>query len=66
MYPEFEGARAKEQKTLKDLANVLGITYNTLSQKLMGKSILTLKECEKLKEAVNSDLPIEILFKERG
>ena len=46
----------------KKIAEALGITYNTLLLKLSGKATFTLDEAMKLKEVLQSDLPIEELF----
>ena len=49
----------------KDLAQKLGIQYNTLNHKLSGKSVFTLDEAMAIKRILGSNIPIEQLF-EKG
>ena len=48
--------------TVVDLAQLTGIRYQTLNDKLNGKFKLTLDEAKKIKEALGVDIPIEELF----
>ena len=69
MYPNFNAEYARKGFTLQKLAEELEKrgckrTVPTLSQKLSGKFKLTLNEAKLLKEIVNTDLPIDILFEE--
>lgn len=51
-----------KQISKRDIADRLGITYNTLLLKLSGKATFTLDEAMLLKEILKSDLSIEELF----
>lgn len=64
MYPNLRAEMKRKGITLAWLADQLGITIGTLSQKLTGKSPFTLNEAKKIKEILELDIPIEILFKE--
>lgn len=46
----------------REIAQKLGMTYNTLLLKLSGKATFTLDEALKLKEILESSLSIEELF----
>lgn len=46
----------------KQLAEILGMRYNTLLLKLSGSSLFTLDEAIKIKEAIKAEEPIEKLF----
>lgn len=62
MYPNLRAEMKRKGITLAWLAEQLGITIGTLSQKLTGKSPFTLNEAKKIKEILELDIPIEILF----
>ena len=69
MYPNYEAERARKGLTLEKIVIELekrGIkrTVPTLSLKLNGKYSLTLNEAKALKEIVETDLPIDVLFEE--
>lgn len=64
MYPNVEAERARKKITLEKLSEHLGITLNTLSLKLLGKSPLLFKEAVLIKECLDVDIPLEILFEE--
>lgn len=46
----------------KDIAQSLGMTYNTFLLKLKREYPFTLDEALKLKEILQTDLPVETLF----
>ncbi len=62
VYPNLRAEIARRGLTLENLCEKLNVTICTLSQKLNGKSPITLDEAKKLKKAVGTDLPLEILF----
>jgi len=64
MYPNFNAELARLGWTRGDLACKMNVTSSTISLKLNGKSPITLREAKELKKAINSDLPLEILFEE--
>ena len=75
MYPNVEAERTRAGLTLEPIAEELGITVSTLSQKLNGKYPITFCEAIKIKEiivrektkkgiSINIDMPLEVLFEE--
>ena len=69
MFPNVRAEIARNNLTLGDIVNELqkrGFTMvvPTLSAKLNKKYEFTLKEAKALKEILNTDLPLEELFKE--
>lgn len=66
MYPNFNAERARRNIKLEALAKVLNVTEPTLSFKLNGKYPITLIEAKKLKKALGTDLPLEVLFSEEA
>ena len=75
MYPNVEAERTRAGLLLEPIAEELGITVPTLSQKLNGKYPITFKEAKKIKEiivrektrkgiSVNNDMTLEELFEE--
>lgn len=44
------------------LAQLLGMTPTTLSLKLNGKSELSLRQAAQIKEILEVDIPLEVLF----
>ena len=63
MYHNLDVEMAKAKIKQWELAEKMGVTPTTLSLKLNGKSDLSLRECIFIKKTINSNLPIEILFK---
>ena len=66
MYRNLEAEMARAGMTQNKLAELIGITPTTLSLKLNGKSLLSLKECTTIKKALNSNLSIDYLFNAEG
>ncbi|MBR2871825.1 MAG: hypothetical protein IKB98_10735 [Clostridia bacterium] len=62
MFPELEKIFASSSFTKKEIAEKMGMTYNTFCLKLRNSYSFTLDECFKLKKLLNSDLPLEKLF----
>lgn len=62
MYPNLRAEIARKNMTLEPIAKALDITVPTLSQKFNGKYPITLNEAKKIKEFLNLDIPIEVLF----
>ena len=65
MYPEVRGEMARRNITLAMIVENkrVNCTVSTLSQKLNGKYPLTFNEAIGIKEALNSELPLEELFR---
>lgn len=71
MYPNFNAEYARKNFTLEKFVEELkkrgiSMTVGTLSQKKTGKYPITLNEAKVFKEIVETDLPLDILFKEAG
>lgn len=66
MYPNVDAERARLKITLSMIAEDprIDCTVSTLSLKLAGKAPLLFKEAVAIKDILNSDLPLEVLFKE--
>lgn len=69
MYSNLRAEIARKNLTLEKIVNELNkrgitITVSMLSQKLNGKYELYFKEAKALKEIVETDLPLDILFAE--
>ncbi len=69
MYPNLRAEIARKDYTLKKIVEEMkkrgfNLTITMLSQKLNGKYDLYLNEAKALKEIVETDLPIDILFEE--
>lgn len=62
MFRNLSAEMARQGHTIGKLANALGITPGTLSQKLNGKSELTLRQAADIKRILQVDLPLEVLF----
>lgn len=63
MYRRFEAELVFANMTKKELAEKVGMKYDTLVLKLAGKSPLNFSDSIKLKEAINTNIPLEELFK---
>lgn len=69
MYPNLKAEIARKGLTLEKIVEELkkrgiNITVSMLSLKLNGKYEIYLKEAKALKEIVETDIPIDILFEE--
>lgn len=69
MYSNLRAEIARKNLTLEKIVEKLkergiNITVSMLSQKLNGKYEIYLKEAKALKEIVETDLPLDILFEE--
>ena len=62
MYKNLRIEMLKKEMTMADLSAKTGIKYQTLSVKMRGESQFTLQEAISIKKALESELPIEILF----
>ena len=65
MYPVIKEAMEKKHMTLVDLASATGIRYQTLSQKLLGKNPIFLKDAIAIKKALGVKTPLEVLFEKK-
>lgn len=63
MYRRFEAELTFAGMTKKELAEKVEMKYDTLVLKLAGKSPLNFADAIKLKEAINTNVSLEELFK---
>ena len=61
-YPNLMGEMAKVGINKTQLASMLQKNRGTTSQKLSGKSKLTIDECFLIKRVIGSEMPIDDLF----
>ena len=66
MYLQVDIELTASRMSRKDLAGKIGMSYNTLLQKLAGKFPITLDEAFAIKKALGSKKPIEKLFESEG
>lgn len=66
VYHNLEIEMAIARKTQNELANALGITPTTLSLKLNGKSELSLKECIRIRQILQTSKTVDYLFAEES
>lgn len=64
MFPNLRAEIARKNLTLAPIAEALGITVSTLSQKFNGKYPITLSEAKIIKQTVGTELTLEQLFEE--
>lgn len=64
MYRNVDAELKRKGMTRSDLAKKLKIAPSTLSLKLSGKSFVTLDEAKRMKEILEVDIPLEILFEQ--
>ena len=65
VYPNLKAEMARKGLTVEGLSLVSGISFSTLSSKLNGKRKMTYSEAVKIKQALNVDIPLEVLFTEK-
>ncbi len=63
MYKQIEAGLILSGISKKELAQKLGIAYNTLLIKLKGESPFTLDEAFKIRDCLNKSMPIDEMFK---
>lgn len=63
MYPNLKAEMARISMTALELAELIGMPYSTLNQKLSGKSEFTVGEAFKIRKALGVNIPVEELFK---
>ena len=65
MYPNLSVELARKGITQKELAEMANISESSLSLKLTGKVKLTFGDAIRIKKALNSQLPLEVLFQKK-
>lgn len=64
MFPNLRAEITRHNLTMAEVAAALGLTATHFSLKMNGKFGFTLAEAIAIKHFLNTDLPIEVLFKE--
>lgn len=64
VYSNLRAEMARHNLGITDIANKLGLTRETVSKKLSGKSKITLDEAMEIKKILFFDKNVEYLFKE--
>lgn len=62
MYKNLNAELARMGWTRKDLSKATNIRYQTLNEKMNGKSSFTLKEAFEIKRVMNIDMPLDQIF----
>ena len=62
MYPNLEAELKRRRLRRIDIASNLGIAMSTVSEKMQGRSEFTLGMASKIKNILNVDMPLEVLF----
>ena len=62
MFPNVRAEMARRKLTVQGLSERTGIPYSTLAPKLRGDKPIKLDEAERIKAAINTEMPIEVLF----
>ena len=64
MYRNVLAEMKRQGLTGANMAEALGVTQGTFSQKVNGNYPFTFREAVKVKEVLKTNLPLEVLFKE--
>ena len=64
MYPNLEAELKRRKIRRVDLAKSLNLALSTVVEKLSGKSDISLALALQIKQLLEVDMPLEILFKE--
>ncbi len=62
MYRNLNAELARKGIKRSDLAKELKVTPSTISQKLNGKTLITLQEAKRIKNALGVEMELETLF----
>ena len=63
MYPNLEAELKRRGVKRSDIADHIGCSISTISEKMQGKSDFSLQAAKKIKSFLGVDLPLEVLFK---
>ena len=65
MYPNLKGEMAKKGVTIQKLSLLTNIPYSSLAPKLRGKGDVNVRMAKQIKEAIGTNLSIDVLFSEK-
>lgn len=63
MYPNLRAELARRGITIKELSKRTGISYSTLAPKVRGFGSFSVDDADKVRAAVGTNMPLEVLFK---
>ena len=63
MFPNLKAEMARTCKKYNDIAEILGISYDSVMNKINGKTEFTRSEIFKIRDTLFPDLSLEYLFK---
>ena len=63
-YPNLVSEIAVKKTSIAEISRITEIPYSTLAPKIRGEKPVTVSEARKIKNAIPSDFPLEILFEE--
>lgn len=66
MYKMLNVEMTKNNITLKQLSEIMNVSYETIRLKLKGDYPITLGEAKQIKEILKSDMSLEVLFSTEG
>ena len=62
MYPNLRAEAARKKMSFGTLAEKIGIAKSSMFNKLNGTYHFTLEEAEKIRQALDVDIPLDVLF----
>lgn len=62
MYPNLRAEMSRRNLSIQRLALLVGMPYSTLREKLKGERKLSFDDAMKIKQSLNLNIPLEILF----
>lgn len=65
MYKNVKAEMARQEMTIGDLATAIGMDYQALWLRLKGKATISVETAVKIKNALKTDVPIEVLFEKK-
>lgn len=65
MYPNIKAELARKDMTIGDLAVATGMNYQSLWAKLKGNYQFSVTDAIAIKQALDVDIPIEVLFEKK-
>ena len=66
MFPNLRAEMARKGMTLTELAEKTGMSLQKMSGRMNGKQEFTYSEAYLIKQALDVDIPLEVLFEKRA
>lgn len=64
IFPNVRAEMSRKDMTMLNLSEVTGIPYSTLIPQLNGQRALPLKNAKKIKDAIDVNMSLDVLFEE--